>query len=91
MALAPSTQVFLSVTHTPKMIKPGVTATHVIKSKSIFTATQARGITVTPAKTRSSLPPGAQAGNSDWIVVIGILIVAIIVLPILIERKEWRG
>jgi hypothetical protein len=92
VALAPSPQALLSVTHTPKIIKPAITVTRVVKLRPTFTAAQPREITVTPVKTRSSsLPPGAQAGTSDWIVVIGVLIVAIIVIPILIKRKEWRG
>jgi hypothetical protein len=49
-------------------------------------------MTVTPAKTRPTpLPSDLQAGSSDWIVALGILIVAIIVIPIMLKRKEWYG
>lgn len=36
-------------------------------------------------------PSLTRAGNSDRIVLIGILIVGIIVVPILLRRKEWYG
>ena len=106
MALAPSTQVLLSMTPTPSAITPTpsatrllkpkpipATATRLIKIKPTLTVTQLAGeMTVTPAKTRPTpLPSDLQAGSSDWIVAIGILIVAIIVVPIMLKHKEWYG
>ena len=93
MALAPSTQVSLGITATPRAIKPTPSGTRLVKLKPTLAATQlTKNITATPAKARSTpLPPDTQAGTSDWIVAIGILIVAIIVIPILLKRKEWYG
>jgi hypothetical protein len=46
----------------------------------------------TPAKIKpASVPLVKQAGNSDRIVLIGILIFGIIAVPILLQRKEWLG
>lgn len=48
--------------------------------------------TATPGKIKPTPTPNiTQVGNSDRIVVIGILIVGIIVVPILLRRKEWSG
>jgi hypothetical protein len=48
--------------------------------------------TSTPGKIKATPTPAlSQAGNSDRIVLIGILIVGIIVIPILLRQKEWRG
>jgi hypothetical protein len=91
MALAPSTQVLLSMTPTLRAIKPTPSGTRLIKLRPTSSVTQLAGnVTATSAKTRSTpLPPDMQAGTSDWIVALGILIVAIIVIPILLKRKEW--
>ena len=92
MALAPSTQVLLGVTPTPGAIKPTPTGTRLVKLKPTLTVTQLAGdITATPGKNKPGIPLEKQAGNSDWIVAIGILIVAIIVIPIMLKRKEWYG
>jgi hypothetical protein len=48
--------------------------------------------TSTPGKIKATPTPlPSQAGTSDRIVLIGILIVGIIVIPILLKQKEWRG
>ena len=80
-ALIPGGQVLLDPTGTPgKVISP----TSTTRLSQVTTPTPEK-IKPTPA----SLV--AQAGNSDGIVLIGILIVAIIIVPILLRRKEWRG
>jgi hypothetical protein len=91
MALAPSTQVWLSATNTPKMIKLAVTTTRMTRPKPSLTSAQPGAVTATPVKGKSTPLEGQVAGTSDWIAVIGVLIVAIIVIPILIKRKEWWG
>jgi hypothetical protein len=49
-------------------------------------------ITVTPTKARQGADSlQLQAGHSDWIAGLAIFIVLIIVIPILIKHKEWRG
>ncbi len=104
LALAPSEQVLLSPTETLETINPTLTVTHTAKPDLTPTATRpirklrptstimqpTRNITATPVKTRT-VRLDLEAGTSDWIVLIGILIVAIIVVPIFIKRKEWRG
>ena len=91
MALAP-TQVLLSPTPTStKTVKPTPSGTRLIK-KSTLTVTQlAGGVTATPGKNKPTIPLDQQAGNSDLIVLLGFLIVAVIAIPILLKRKEWWG
>jgi hypothetical protein len=48
--------------------------------------------TATPTpKVKTLVSLEAQAGNTDVIVIVGILIFAFIVIPILLSYKEWRA
>lgn len=80
LAMAPSVQVFSS-TPTVQNLKPDVTPSQPM-----------REITATPVKTRSAPASLAmQAGDSDSIALIGILLVVIIIIPIGLKYKEWWG
>jgi hypothetical protein len=47
--------------------------------------------TATVGKTRPTpIPPETQAGNTNGIVLFGVLIVAIIVIPIMLQNRKWR-
>lgn len=93
MAMAPLAQAFLSPTLTPVEIKQEVTATRTGRpSQTVTPSKTPRVNTPAPSRTKLSLDAlrAMQAGNSDWIAFIGILIVAIIVIPLLLKYKEWR-
>ena len=63
-------------------------ATH---SRASATSQPTIAITATPTKVKPTpVLPLSQAGNTDRIVVIGTLIVAIIIIPMVLKRKEWR-
>ena len=48
--------------------------------------------TATPApKIKTLVSLEAQAGNTDVIVIVGILIFVFIVIPIFLSYKEWRS
>jgi methylaspartate ammonia-lyase len=81
LALAPSA-------HISQILTPVLTVPAIIKPTPVPRILQAA--TSTPTKTKT-VPLVAQAGNSDRIVLIGILIFGIIVVPILLQRKEWLG
>jgi hypothetical protein len=78
LALIPARGIILPTpTFTPGTVTPTLTL---------------QAVTLTPKKTKPTpIPLVTQAGNSDRIVLIGILIVGIVVVPILLKRKEWRG
>jgi hypothetical protein len=48
--------------------------------------------TATPIpKIKSILPLEAQAGNTNFIIVLGILIFLFIAIPIMLRYKDWRA
>ncbi len=94
MAMTPSVQDSPTPTATAIHLKPAATDTRTVKIRA--TATPLQGASPSqpagPTKTRiASNSLAMQAGHSDWIVVIGIFIVAIIVIPLVLKYKEWRG
>jgi hypothetical protein len=75
-------------THLSQGLTPPLTIPVIVQS----TPTSHSAPAPTPGKIRPTpVPSITQAGNSDRIVLIGILIVGIIVVPILLRRKEWGG
>lgn len=42
------------------------------------------GLTATPAP-----QPVSEAGSTDWIVLMGVVIVLIVILPIIFRRRTW--
>jgi|SRR5688572_1754837 len=75
---------------TPQDLTPPLSVPEIINSTPAVEILPIQ--TPTPNKIKpTSTPSLTQAGNSDRIVLIGILIVGIIVVPILLRRKEWHG
>jgi len=70
-----------------------VGVTHPIKAKQVPISnlkSEAEPTSVNPNPKAASTSLDLEAGNSDWIVILAILIVAIVVIPIMIQRKEWN-
>ena len=78
------------VTGTPRKIRPTASPQTAKTATATFPVTAT--LSPTPGKTKPTPAlPLSQAGNTDRIVLIGILIVAIIITPIMLKRREWRG
>ena len=69
---------------------PGLTSIACLASRLPVSVVQETATPVPKIKTTlASLE--AQAGNTDVIVILGILLFAFIVIPILMYYKEWRS
>lgn len=93
MAMSTPTQALAGIRPTANMLTPTPAGVrHSMKTGRILIPRPKNEAEPTPANPReASIPLNLEAGNSDWIVVLAILIVAIIVIPILIQRNEWKG
>jgi hypothetical protein len=77
--------------HISQILTPVVTLPAIIQSTPDTNILQVA--TATPGKIRptTAIPLAKQAGNSDRIVLIGILIFGIIVVPMILKRNQLFG
>jgi hypothetical protein len=92
MAMTPLQDATVTPTRTPRTtnaIKVAVTGTRT--PRATHTATPTQTTVAAPTRARPTLSLEMQAGHTDGIAIIGIFIVAIIIIPIMLKYKEWRG
>ena len=93
LAFAPARPAFsLSPTPSSTSLKATLSAPRATRLRATSSLGQPdKTMTATPGKNKTALAFEKQAGTSDRIALLGALVVAIIVIPILLKQDEWRG
>ncbi len=79
-------RMFLSAVLIAIGIALGLTASSFITASTQATGTAVASLTMTPTASAAGM---SSPGSTDWIALMGVIIVLIVVLPVLFRRSTW--